>query len=482
MKILCLQLARLGDIYQTWPVLRALRRQFGDAEIDLVVRSRFAQAADGLDVINRLIILPTESWFAQDTNTALHLIDDWASEHNLRGYDRIINFSFSPASSYLTDLIGANEVSGYSRHSDGYLAIPDEASGYFYAQVGNDRSNRIHLTDVFAMVAQTQLSDEDFRSPEGVVTRPRSGIVVQIGASQKFKNLLPARWVELIDKLTKVTDEQVTLVGAACDLDETFAAKLASLTNVTNRVGQTSLRDLYQILSDAKIFVGCDSVGLHIATLTKTPTLNLSFQGVRFWETGPRAPGSRVIWYESPGACDVERVTQEVVCMLTATYSKWPVILKAERFGVIYDLVGYEEDEFSWNLIRALYGDSDWPRVLSNINALGFKRLGELASLALQQIETLENQGPQPTAAEILNQIDILIEEVGKLAFDLSPVVRWFQTEKSRIPPGKFEDILRSTKALFIKLNEICQTIRLNFEIENEVNKEGHHGSPKTFE
>ena len=45
MKILILQLARLGDIYQTWPTVRALKRTLGsDVQVDMLIRSRFAAA------------------------------------------------------------------------------------------------------------------------------------------------------------------------------------------------------------------------------------------------------------------------------------------------------------------------------------------------------------------------------------------------------------------------------------------------------
>ncbi len=37
MKILVLQLARLGDIYMSWPMIRAVKRKYPNAEIDIQV-------------------------------------------------------------------------------------------------------------------------------------------------------------------------------------------------------------------------------------------------------------------------------------------------------------------------------------------------------------------------------------------------------------------------------------------------------------
>jgi ADP-heptose:LPS heptosyltransferase len=49
MRILCLQLARLGDILNTRPVLNAILRSFPNAQIDLLVRERYSSATLGID-------------------------------------------------------------------------------------------------------------------------------------------------------------------------------------------------------------------------------------------------------------------------------------------------------------------------------------------------------------------------------------------------------------------------------------------------
>lgn len=59
MKILVLQLARFGDIYLTWPALRALRRRYPDASIHLLVRERFVAATEGLGAGIDVHVFPT---------------------------------------------------------------------------------------------------------------------------------------------------------------------------------------------------------------------------------------------------------------------------------------------------------------------------------------------------------------------------------------------------------------------------------------
>jgi heptosyltransferase III len=61
MKILIIQLARLGDIYQTWPVVRGLKRAYPTAEIHFLARKKFASACEGISEIDQLWQLDTRS-------------------------------------------------------------------------------------------------------------------------------------------------------------------------------------------------------------------------------------------------------------------------------------------------------------------------------------------------------------------------------------------------------------------------------------
>src|SRR4030067_2943794 len=147
MKILCLQLARFGDVYQTWPVLNGLRRENPGAEIHFLVRERFREATVGLLSVDKVISLPSREIFTAilceqpQVNNSLKVLEYFIEGLTGEKYDRIINLSFSPASSYLVDAIAGENalITGYTRQSDGFLKIPDDASRYFYAQVGTGK-------------------------------------------------------------------------------------------------------------------------------------------------------------------------------------------------------------------------------------------------------------------------------------------------------------------------------------------------------
>ena len=174
MKILILQLARLGDIYMSWPAIRGLRRQFPDAEIHLVTRPRFEGAIQGLNAINKHWTLPSGHILHPlvqentDTETSLQRLEEFMAPLKTEKFDWIVNLTFSPASSYLTHALSTPEtkVSGYTRFADGYFNPADDVATYFYAQVGINKPNRIHVADIFASMLNIEYTESDWAAPE----------------------------------------------------------------------------------------------------------------------------------------------------------------------------------------------------------------------------------------------------------------------------------------------------------------------------
>ncbi|PIS09793.1 MAG: lipopolysaccharide biosynthesis protein, partial [Bdellovibrio sp. CG10_big_fil_rev_8_21_14_0_10_47_8] len=305
MKILVVELARLGDIYQSWPALRALRRRHPDAQIDVITRPRFQAAFDGLEVVDRRRIFNTQELMGplfaanMDVKASFDLVSRVLGEIKFEKYDWIINLSFSPLSSYITHAVAAEStrVSGYTRTSDGFLAIPDDLSAYFYAQVGFDRPNRFHLAEIFATMMEMDLIETDWTAPQGLITHSAAPpVLIHIGASEAKKQIGASKWATIINQLTKISDVRIGLIGSAAETENADSIlNSVPADRVQNYVGKTNLTELFSLIAGAKLVVGPDSAPMHMASLVRTPCLNLSFHSVNFWETGPRAPGSYVL-------------------------------------------------------------------------------------------------------------------------------------------------------------------------------------------
>lgn len=473
MRILVLQLARFGDLYQTWPTLNALRRLHPEAEVHVLARARFAAAARGEGVT--VHALPTAEILAPivqegDEMRALGALDTFLAPLLESPFDLIINLTFSPASSFLTDLLTGPEttVRGYTRHVDGSLAIPDDASAYFHAQVGTGRANRYHLTHVFAAVSGVDLSPEDFRLPEPMDDEPRRGLVIHLGASVAEKAYPPELWIESLKALD--VNEPLTLIGSANEV--ALAAQVArEVPHVRNLVGQTDFVDLGRELARARLLIGADSAPVHIAALTGTPVLNLSCAAVSFWETGPLTPGSRVLWREQLADLPPAEIAAHARALLARAAPPSPCFERVSH-DELYVGPSRASDDFRWALVQALYTGSAYPDAPDDAR-LGFQRAFELAGLALNTLAPQDDGTESSAALEILASVDQMLAQVARLSPLAAPVVEYIQTQKLRIPPGSLPTIRAATRTCFEDLRWITAVYQPRLEREAHLARGG---------
>lgn len=470
MTILVLQLARFGDIFQTWPALRALRRAHPEAEIHLLVRERFRAATEGLDAGVIVHELPTAKFIGPlieskpSPESALFILEEWIDELASTTWDRIVNLSFSPSSSYLVDLLAgpATAVSGYARHSDGYLAIPDDASAYFYAQVGPGRHNRFHLVDLFAMVAGVDLIESDWTTTKADMasTENSSAAIVHLGASQIEKVYPIESWKRVVTEIARF-GHRVILIGSPDE--RVLGERLGEIPGVDNQIGSTTIPELFPLIRSAAVVVGADSAPVHIAALTGTPVVNLSFDTVSFWETGPISRGSVVIRASTPEILPPKSVVEAVLaCLKGAEPPAAAIRARATSVGPRFEAPNAgETDEFCWSLIQALYTQSDFPRVPGDaaIQA-AVQRLIDACALAADQFQVLEKNPLTKSANDILSSVDVMLKGITALAPSIAPLVNWFDTERLRIPPGELNGTLKRTSGLFGDLATIARALQ----------------------
>lgn len=465
MRILVLQLARFGDIYQTWPTLNALKRQYPEAELHVLIRQRFREALDGFPGIVEhcwpTVEILEPIFLRGSVDEALQRLRPILGDLEALAFDRVINLSFSPLSSFITDFLSRETtvVTGYTRHSDGFLSLPDDASAYFFAQGEIGRSNRFHITSIFASVAQVDLQEEDFRAIATKVER-KAKVMIHLGASQSLRIYPAELWVKFLKSVVPTTDCEWILVGAPNEraVAETVCS-LVGHPRLKNQCGSTSLPELMKDLSEARMLVGCDSAPAQMASLVQTPVLQLSSATANFWTTGPTSAGSRVVYSTSLDEIPPERIAAEALSMLASEIPAGPCALRIHPLEQ-YSLHKLQFDDFAWNLIEALYTQNSYPRCEREEDLLAFQRLFELAELALQHIDHLNDPDRGKTAREILDQIDPLITEVGRQNRNVDPLVQWFDTERLRMPPGSSQEIFALTKKLFTDLLTITSVYR----------------------
>lgn len=510
MKVLVLQLARLGDIFQTWPTFRALERN--GCEVHTIVRTRFAVALDGLSSVAKVHEFDTQAILtpfateagdsASSLREALGRMEALMSSLAEERYDKIINLSFSPLSSWIAFDLACRakhqvEVVGYTRHADGYLAIPDDASAFFFGQVGVqatagfDRVNRLPLPRLLATVAGVDLEPTDWRGPDKVIDFQwklfeESGsefVAVHIGASQEDKTLSAAAWADVVRGVTSRTGFRVLLLGVASEVEKANEVmkqlKFGATDAVISLVGQTTMRDVFEILKNARALVAGDSALLHIGSLLGTPVLNVSSKTVSHWETGPLSPGSRVLVYSGRGPATIA-VVSELDHMLNGNGAS-----AAQRTieGPISEIVrstGDERADFLWQVVAGIYLGETFPQAIderlmraagqwAEINAVEKSQLDFLTSF-YNSPQTAERAADPRLAAEatgpamaILDQVDELTNLLVREEPRLAPIARWRSTEKLRWGPAPVLELIARSVELNRQLDLILgQWVAIN--------------------
>lgn len=451
MKILVIQLARLGDIYMTWPALRALRRTHPQAEIHLLTRPRFEGAVEGLTSIDRHISLPVSSILAPlaqeqvDIELSLERLSEVVDELRAENYDQIINFTFSPASSYLTHAITGltTSVLGYTRYNDGTLCLAGEVSSYFYAQVGLQKPNRVHIADVFASMIDVQYIEQDWAAPvlpESDKSLPDCYIALHVGASEKHKSLSAQSWARTLNYFAKRNSNiPVILIGAAneAQIAEDIQNSVKNVQFI-NLVGQTKISELFSVIQDAEILIGCDSAPIHMASLTDTPTFNVSVGDVNYWETGPKATLGFIYRVETEAELVPERLGEVIADLLDGKLS--PELILRGAGLVSYEVNETRQERFQWDLVQALYLGGSYPMAERMEILQGAIQLQNLNTFAMEQIALIPEKGLQ-IIGPLLDRAEEVIQKISRMVPELSPLISWYQAEKVRVGPGTLEEI-----------------------------------------
>ncbi|PWU14774.1 MAG: hypothetical protein C5B49_12670 [Bdellovibrio sp.] len=468
MKSLVIQLARLGDIYQSWPALRALKRRQPAGEIHLLTRPRFAGACEGLTAVDRVHLLPTQqilqplvSSSISGIEESLEKLRELTSALRSENFDQIVNLSFSPLSSYLVHQIETNgtKIKGYTRFSDGYLRIPDDMSAYFYAQVGPGRPNRFHLCEIFATLLGVDLSPPDWQAPQlpaiDHLGLPGEFVAVHVGASESHKRVTYSKWINILSHLRKLRPVKIALIGGSDEvaIGEQMAAAVPA-GELTNLVGRLDLLQTMAVLQRASLLVGPDSAPLHMASLVGVPSLNLSVGELNFWETGPRSPGSVVLPAASEEDLPSDTVADMVARLLQhqrlpfATIQACPgtpsytgLSRQVGALGTSATQVGAVTDEFAWQLLKAIYQGDPFPPPPDKWFLEGICQLIDVNSFVIETLQAVHEPKDLQTRAGLLDRGEEIIETVAKLVPSLIPAIRWYKTEKVRLGPLPFIEL-----------------------------------------
>ncbi|NQZ00586.1 MAG: glycosyltransferase family 9 protein [Bdellovibrionales bacterium] len=306
MKILAVQLLRLGDVLMCVPALKRLKEQYPEAEIHLLMNDSCRKLEELLEGVDEYLYFERSSLqsaigaagqsvlLAHDMLAAR--VRDWGRED----YDLLINFTQNRLSAHLCSLIEAKRKVGM-HYSQG-LAL--RFNNFWLSQLNRDESEladgRLHYTDLFQLATSTgRLGTGQLRARNvGTSKEACSRLVIQALSSDTKKDMSASFVQNLLLKLNRdgANFTEVMFIGAP-DEEERLRKLIEGFDgqNITVRIEICSLAEAKAWIESSALMLSVDTSTKHIAAFTETPVVELALGGSDRYRTGVYQEGAVII-------------------------------------------------------------------------------------------------------------------------------------------------------------------------------------------
>ncbi|MEY2565147.1 MAG: heptosyltransferase [Verrucomicrobiota bacterium] len=301
MNILLIQLKRIGDLILTTPAIAALRENFPDATLSLVVSPAVEGLLPAIPGIDKVFVVRGK---ADD-------FVDWIAL-TFGKFDYCLDFTRNDRSSFLTLLSGAT-----TRITSDHPNLRTKFRARSYNEFVDAPVRLLHTIDYHLALLK----------PLGIV-HPSPSIRLELPAAPlaRAEQLLQAasvsddfvifhpgsaraekfwevdRWAQLIDHCAAQRQMKCLLTGGRSPIEQTqIAAIKASIrSEVTDLSGKTDLLTLAALVRKARLLVTVDSAPMHFAAAWDTPQVVL-FGPTNPFHWHPRSDSAVVLMGESEG-------------------------------------------------------------------------------------------------------------------------------------------------------------------------------------
>ena len=333
-RALLIQLARLGDLVQSLPVLTALQSAYPERPLDLLCPSPLVALGEVFPCVDRVFPWNGEQWHElattkmTDCDQQLARATRYLADHAFPPYALAYNLNNHPRG-----ILAAHVLSGLVVGPGEYGPLnqtPPAWAGYLRRIAQHRGSNRVHLADAFCGMCQV-LPPRDvphLKAPEEawpfelelpVNGEPSTLIGIVLGAGDADRRVPLSVWQDLIVACAEQIPQCfLLLVGGAGEREAALALEhrlpIKYLNRVVNGCGRTSLPQLVALLNRCQWVVGSDTGPLHLGTMCGARAIGWYFSRARVHETGPYGVG-HFVWQragaqlrESPDVPDVSAV------------------------------------------------------------------------------------------------------------------------------------------------------------------------------
>ncbi len=272
-KILVITLSNLGDTLLSYPALTALWYATPQAELHVLASPRNKELFIVNPRVKRVWVWDKQAGIWQHLLMTLDLV--------LERYNLVVDF----------------------RNTLIPLLMPwaRRTPVFFRPKPGNRHRADAHLELVtrlgirpYEARIQLPFDQREERKVETWLESARTPVVMVPGARSHLKRWGAEKFAEVADRLIERHNAQVLLAGEEQERPIADQMIAAMRHKATDLVGKTTVRQMADLMSHAKLVVTNDNACLHMASLAGAPTVAI-FGPTDERKYGPRAPGSVVV-------------------------------------------------------------------------------------------------------------------------------------------------------------------------------------------
>ncbi|MBW1996050.1 MAG: glycosyltransferase family 9 protein, partial [Deltaproteobacteria bacterium] len=310
MKILIIQILRMGDALQLLPLIKGIKRLFPKSEICLLTshleKSVFDIEPDiaAIYTLNKETISTLVSRGSKaDVISALEQLEnDLAAVSDIE-WDWVINFSHTFSSALLGFILNAKYRSGFKVDDRRRYRARERWFAYSLASFPNRRYSNFNWGDINNNVIGLDsiphppfiepnrldiVQAKEFFNQTGFANEKIAGI--HPGASVEYKMWPVEKFAELSRILINNHGYKILIFGNLEGKHLSNRLKQMIGRGAENLAGKTSLEELTAFLSLCDVLITNDTGPMHLASAVNTRTIGLFFT-THFIETGPYGAG-----------------------------------------------------------------------------------------------------------------------------------------------------------------------------------------------
>ncbi len=465
MKILVINLLRLGDMVMTVPVINGLAAKRGDALIDVLSFKPVGQLHSMLPNVRRWWTLNRdelqEGMNRADVPTlaSFAVLQEQLDAINAEKYDLIINLTQTHFSAWVAGYLKAGDRLGLTYDLKGLPHFYSPWFRYLDERADGEVEDVFHHTDIFAHACGLGESGRDWKMTstakgkaevDALALSEGEVIALQLFTSDEKKNWPLSQWTDFVRNIKRERPAaQIVAIGAPNESDR--INEFIANAGVTIIPAITSLEGAVALLNRAQVLVTGDTSIKHLANSGSAKVVELSIGWSDSRRTGIYKADSLIMRAVNDGVPSVGAVHGATSALLNgnwaaieqvaAAYKNEVNILRSRELSSGFWYAQDLSEQCNVRLVTTLVERCAWKITLNRERQKQFSEFGSEGVALRRELRALI---PGDAELPVLAHLDFLEKREGDRTLAVSSEL--FTLKRERAPRTDLLDIAKFRK------------------------------------